>query len=71
MLAIGIYNTALGIVLGILTLVPLVLGILTLVPLVGLLVLLAVNNKATTILRSHGLKVGLLGADPKQIPPGM
>jgi hypothetical protein len=60
MLAIGIYNTALGIVM----------GILTLVPLLGLIILLVVNQKATSILRRHGLKVGLLGANPNQIPPG-
>jgi hypothetical protein len=52
MLAIRLYNVALGIVL----------GILTLIPLVGLIVLLVVNGKATTILRQNGLKVGLLGA---------
>ena len=55
-LAISLYNTALGIVLGVLTLIP---GI-------GLVVLLIVNGKATTILRQHGLKVGLMGA---KLPP--
>ena len=61
MLAMALYNPALGIIL----------GILTLVPLLGLLVLLMVNNKATTELRQHGITVGLLGADSNQIPsPG-
>ena len=58
MLAMALYNTAAGIVL----------GILTLVPLVGLIVLLVINGKATTILRSHGIKVGLMGADMNQVP---
>jgi len=53
-LAMSLYNTALGIVF----------GILALIPLVGLLFLLMVNNKATTLLRSRGIRVGLLGADP-------
>ena len=39
-----------------------VFGILTLVPLVGLIVLLVVNAKATSVLRENGLEVGLLGA---------
>ena len=58
MLAIAIYNVGAGVVL----------GILTLVPLVGLIVLLIVNGKATTILRDHGIKVGLMGANLSQIP---
>jgi hypothetical protein len=43
------------------------LGILTLVPCLGLIVLLIINQKATTVLRQNGIKVGLLGADPKTI----
>ncbi len=58
MLAISLYNVALGVVL----------GILTLVPLVGLLILLTVNGKATRVLRAHGVRVGLLGADPSTLP---
>ncbi|MGF1635299.1 MAG: hypothetical protein ACFCVE_15735 [Phycisphaerae bacterium] len=57
MLAIRIFGTAVGVVL----------GILTLIPLIGLIVLLVVNSKATGILRRHGVQVGLLGADPKTI----
>ena len=61
MLALALYNTAAGIVL----------GILTLIPLVGLIVLLVINGKATNTLRRHNIRVGLLGADAKQIPaPG-
>jgi hypothetical protein len=58
MLAISLYNTGVGILL----------GILVLVPLVGLIVLLIVNGKATKLLREHGVKVGLMGADPSTIP---
>jgi|SRR5580658_7597184 hypothetical protein len=58
MLAISVYNTGMGIVM----------GIFSLVPCIGVLVLLAINGKATTILRAHGIKVGLLGADPSKIP---
>lgn len=54
MLAIALYGTGVGIIL----------GILTLIPIVGLIVLLIVNGKATGILRAHGIKVGLLGRPP-------
>lgn len=57
-LAISLYNTGVGVVL----------GILTLVPILGLIILLIVNHKATTVLRGHGIKVGLLGANPSTIP---
>lgn len=39
------------------------LGVLTLVPLLGLLVLLLINTKATAVLRAHGVKVGVFGAE--------
>ena len=52
LLATKIYGTGVG----------LLLGILTLIPCIGLIVLLIVNAKATTILKQNGLKVGLLGA---------
>ena len=58
MLSIALYNTGVGILL----------GILSLVPLLGLLVLLMVNGKATTLLRQHGIPVGLMGADTSKIP---
>ena len=53
MLAMKVYGTGLGIVL----------GILSLVPLIGLIVLLIVNGKATGVLKQNGIKVGLLGAN--------
>jgi len=52
LLSIKLYGTAVGVVL----------GILTLVPCVGLIVLLIVNGKATAILKKNGIAVGLLGA---------
>jgi hypothetical protein len=52
LLATKIYTTGVGILL----------GVLTLIPIVGLIVLLIVNGKATAILKSNGIKVGLLGA---------
>ncbi|HZZ45124.1 MAG TPA: hypothetical protein VFE58_19465 [Tepidisphaeraceae bacterium] len=58
MLAVKIYSKGAGIAL----------GLLTVLPFVGLFVLLVVNMKATELLRAHGLTVGLLGADLKQIP---
>jgi hypothetical protein len=61
MLALSLYNTATGVAL----------GVLTLVPLVGLIVLLIINGKATNVLRDHGIRVGLMGARLSQIPsPG-
>jgi hypothetical protein len=53
MLAIKIYNVGLGIVC----------GILTLIPCIGLITLLVINGKATGVLRAHGYRVGLMGAD--------
>jgi len=58
MLALALYSTGVGVLL----------GILTLVPCIGLIALLIVNGKATNVLRDHGIKVGLLGADPSQVP---
>jgi hypothetical protein len=53
LLAIRVYNLALGILL----------GLLSILPCVGLLVLLVVNGKATRTLQSNGHRVGLMGAD--------
>jgi hypothetical protein len=58
-LAITIYGTGTGVLM----------GILTLIPILGLVSLLIVNGKATGILRSHGIKVGFMGAARAQIPP--
>jgi len=56
LLATRVYGTAVGIVL----------GVLTLVPCLGLLVLLAINDRATKLLKKNGKRVGLLGADLAQ-----
>jgi hypothetical protein len=52
MLASKLYGTGMGIVL----------GIATLLPCLGLVALLIISAKATTVLRDHGIRVGLLGA---------
>lgn len=39
------------------------------VPCLGLLLLFSVSQKATAALQSHGIKVGLLGANPASIRP--
>jgi hypothetical protein len=57
LLAVNLYSTGLGVVL----------GILALVPCVGLIVLLSVNGKATRVLRQNGIQVGLLGADLSKV----
>ena len=57
LLAIKVYSTGVGVLL----------GILTLVPCIGLIVLLVVNGKATAVLKQNGIKVGLLGANLSQI----
>jgi hypothetical protein len=53
LLAVKVYSVALGIVL----------GILTLIPCIGLITLLIINQKATGVLNAHGYQVGLMGAD--------
>jgi len=57
LLAIKVYGTGLGILL----------GILSLVPCVGLVILLIVNGKATGVLKQNGIKVGFLGANLSSI----
>ena len=52
LLATKLYGTGVGILM----------GILTLIPCLGLIMLLIVNAKATAILKQNGIKVGLLGA---------
>lgn len=56
LLAIKLYSTGLGVLF----------GLLTFIPCIGLIVLLVVNNKATTVLQQNGYKVGLLGANLSQ-----
>ena len=43
-----------------------ILGIFLLVPCLNILILLAINQRATMYLKEHGFKVGLLGADMSQ-----
>ena len=57
LLAVKVYGSGVGILL----------GILALIPLIGLIVLLVINGKATGILKQNGIKVGLLGADLTKI----
>ncbi|GIW91876.1 MAG: hypothetical protein KatS3mg109_2308 [Pirellulaceae bacterium] len=57
LLAIKVYHPILGVLL----------GILALVPCIGLLALLVVNGKATRILQENGIRVGFFGADLSQI----
>jgi hypothetical protein len=57
LLAMKVYSTGVGILL----------GILTLVPCIGLITLLVVNGKATAILKQNGIRVGLLGANLSEI----
>jgi hypothetical protein len=57
LLAMKVYGQGVGILL----------GILALIPLIGLIVLLRVNGKATSVLQQNGVKVGLLGADLSKV----
>jgi hypothetical protein len=57
LLSIKVYSVGLGILY----------GFLTLVPCIGLIMLLVINAKATTILRQNGIRVGLLGANLSDI----
>jgi hypothetical protein len=57
LLATKVYTTGTGIVL----------GILTLIPCVGLIVLLIINGKATSVLKENGVHVGFLGASTSDI----
>jgi len=52
LLALQLYDTVSG----------LLLGILCLIPILGLIILMIVNSKATDILQKNGIPVGLLGA---------
>jgi hypothetical protein len=57
LLAIQVYGTGLGVFF----------GILTLVPCIGLIMLVVINIKATSILQAHGYHVGLLGASLSEL----
>lgn len=41
-------------------------ALFTMVPCLGLVMLLVINGKATSVLRLHGIQVGFLGADLSQ-----
>jgi hypothetical protein len=56
LLAIKVYDVIVGVLL----------GVLALVPCVGLLALLVINGKATSILQQNGYRVGFFGADLSQ-----
>jgi hypothetical protein len=57
LLSTKVYGMGLGILL----------GVLTMIPCVGLIPLLVLNAKATSVLNRNGIPVGLLGADSKRI----
>jgi hypothetical protein len=57
LLATKVYSTGTGVVL----------GILTLIPCIGLIVLLIINGKATSVLKENGIHVGFLGASSSDI----
>lgn len=57
LLAMKIYHPVIGVVL----------GILTMVPCLGLLLLLLINSRATEILKRNGISVGLMGANLSEI----
>jgi len=48
--------------------IAIVMGAGTVVPCIGVLVLLAANTAATSILKDHGVRVGFLGAFESDIP---
>jgi hypothetical protein len=58
LLSMKIYSPVVGVLL----------ALLTFIPCVGLIVLLIINSQATSILRRHGISVGLLGANMSDIP---
>ena len=57
-LAMKVYSTGAGVAL----------SVAAFVPCLGLIVMLVVSGKATSILKANGIKVGLLGASPSSVP---
>jgi len=57
LMAVRMYGVALGILM----------GVCTLVPLLGIAPLYVMNSRATQRLKANGIRVGLLGADPATI----
>jgi hypothetical protein len=56
-LAMAVYGIGLAIVL----------AVFAIIPFVSLLLLLMVNQKATSYLQTHGIKVGFMGVNPNSI----
>ena len=56
-LALKIYNTAAGVIF----------AIWAIVPCIGLIALVIVNERATSILKDNGVRVGLLGANLSEL----
>ncbi len=56
LLAMRVYSVVIGIVL----------GVLTMIPCIGLITLLVINQKASGTLAKHGYAVGLMGANLSQ-----
>jgi hypothetical protein len=57
LLAMKVYGVPIGILL----------GILAMVPCLGLLVLLMINGKATRVLRHNGIRIGFMGANLSEL----
>jgi hypothetical protein len=57
LLAANVYNSIL---------IGIILGIICITPCFGILILLAVSQQATRLLKQNGIKVGLIGADASQ-----
>jgi hypothetical protein len=57
LLALKVYNAVLGVLF----------GLATLLPCIGLIALLAINQRATGVLTQNGIKVGLMGASLSQV----
>jgi hypothetical protein len=56
-LAVKVYSTAVGVFM----------GILTLVPVIGLLALVILNQKAITVLKDGGVRMGFMGAKSRDL----
>jgi hypothetical protein len=65
---IGVYQLAAALEAG--TLACVLYCIAMIIPCINLIVLLVVNQQATTLLKRHGIKVGLMGASVADLPMG-
>ncbi len=68
LMMIGVYQLASALGSGTVTCVLYVIGML--IPFVSLIILLVVNQKATNLLKHHGIKVGLMGPQLADLPLG-